>query len=196
MEWRADAARSAPAADGRAGEHAPVAAQVERERVQRERDRADHRENADDAVEDRERAARVGPSQLVLAASVAAKNQKYAAPTQIDWNAVFHLAGPIAAITTPRRAAAWRKSVMNASRPSTIASTHHGQRDVADRRAEREHVAPATRATNRSSACDRWTHEHVHRDERAEQQQLVGERIEQPPEIRLLLARAGEMPST
>ena len=38
---------SAPAANGRAGEHAAVAAQVERERIERERDGADHRQNAD-----------------------------------------------------------------------------------------------------------------------------------------------------
>ena len=39
-------------------------------------------------------------------ARVAAKNQKYAAPCQMSWNPVFHFAGAIAEITTPRRWAA------------------------------------------------------------------------------------------
>src|ERR1700680_2593449 len=68
-------------------------------------------------------AALVQPSAL---ARVAAKNQKWADPTQTDWNPVFHLAEPIAEMTTPRRAAAWRNSVMKISRPITITTIHHG----------------------------------------------------------------------
>src|SRR6185437_3596699 len=46
------------------------------------------------------------PFQSFAVAKVAAKNQKYADPCHTSWNPVFHFAGPIAAITTPRRAAA------------------------------------------------------------------------------------------
>src|SRR5579859_5142263 len=58
--------------------------------------------------------------------ALVAKNQKRAEPIQVHWNPVFHLAGPIAAITVPRRRAAWRNIVMAISRPSTIATTQNG----------------------------------------------------------------------
>src|SRR5688572_5607921 len=56
-----------------------------------------------------------------------AKNQKNAAPTQVSWNPVFHLAGPIAAIVTPFLAAYCRNSVMKISRPSTIPTIQNGR---------------------------------------------------------------------
>src|SRR5690349_1854547 len=61
-----------------------------------------------------------------VAAAVAAANQKKLAPTHVHWSPVFHLAGPMAAMMTPRRAAICRKTVMNSSRPSTTATIHHG----------------------------------------------------------------------
>jgi hypothetical protein len=77
--------------------------QVEPQRPERERHRGDHGDRAEDAVEVREGAAtpRRAPSRG-RSANVAAKNQKYAAPTQIHWKVVFHFAGPMAAITRPR----------------------------------------------------------------------------------------------
>src|SRR5580693_4695895 len=58
--------------------------------------------------------------------ALAAKNQKRAAPIQVHWKPVFHLAGPIAAITVPRCRAAWRNTVITISRPRTIATTQNG----------------------------------------------------------------------
>src|SRR5579863_8676506 len=58
--------------------------------------------------------------------ALVAKNQKRAVPIHVHWNPVFHFAGPIAAITVPRRSAAWRKSVITISRPRTIATTQNG----------------------------------------------------------------------
>src|SRR5438270_555567 len=67
-----------------------------------------------------------GSCPLERFANVAAKNQQYADPCHTNWNPVFHFAGPIAAITTPRRFAACRNRVMKISRPSTITTIQAG----------------------------------------------------------------------
>src|SRR5678815_2188554 len=60
------------------------------------------------------------------AAAAAAKNQKNVAPAHVDWNPVFHFAGPMAEMMMPRRAAYWRNTVITASRPRTTSTTHSG----------------------------------------------------------------------
>lgn len=65
-------------------------------------------------------------SQACRAAYDWAKNQKKAAPVQTLWKVVFHLAGPMALITMPRRAATWRKTVMATSRPITSSTIQSG----------------------------------------------------------------------
>src|SRR5688500_1667809 len=72
------------------------------------------------------KAAHRPPSHSSRRASVAAANQKKAAPTHVHWKPVFHLAGPIAEITRPRRSATCRKIVISSSRPSTTAMIQPG----------------------------------------------------------------------
>ena len=72
------------------------------------------------------------PRQPCSRASVAAKNQQYAAPTQTLWNVVFHFAGPMDEIMTPLRFAISRKPVMKISRPSTTTTTHSGSESHMD----------------------------------------------------------------
>src|SRR5689334_16846847 len=67
-----------------------------------------------------------GPVHPNEAAAVAAQNQKNAAPTHVIWKPVFHFAGPIALITTPRLAAMERNTVMATSRPRITIATQSG----------------------------------------------------------------------
>ena len=64
---------------------------------------------------------------------------------------LFH-AIPIAAMTTPRRAAGWRNSVLNASRPCTMASTHHVS-GISPTGVWKGKTFAATRAPSASPAC-------------------------------------------
>jgi hypothetical protein len=66
---------------------------------------------------------------------------------------------------------------MNSSRPSTTADDPEGQADASPRRLEREVIG-----------------EEIHRHEGADEQRLVGERIEQPAEVGLLFSRTSQLP--
>ena len=129
------------------------------------------------------------------AASVAAKNQKYAEPTQTDWNPVFHFAGPMAPMTTTRAAPR-----AGERRHEHLAAKH--DRDdpprkahVAQWRAEREAVSAhrSDSFVGADAGLSRRRHEHVHRNQRRDEQQLVGERIEQPAEVGDQVPRAREL---
>jgi hypothetical protein len=69
----------------------------------------------------------IGPVQPRCVMRLASQNQQYAAPDQISWMVVFHFAGQIAEMTTPRRAANCRNHVIVISRPMMIATTHHAR---------------------------------------------------------------------
>jgi hypothetical protein len=66
------------------------------------------------------------------------------------------------------------------------------ERDFAERGVEGEHVGQHARR-EAFLGVRRGTHQHEHRDERAEEEEFVGERVEQASEIGLLLARPGEL---
>src|SRR5467141_2421094 len=95
----------------------------------------------------------------------------------------------MAEMTTPRRAAAWRKTVMKISRPITIATIHHGSPTGPKGVANCSRAASMLRARGNQRVVG-WRHQHKHRNQCREQEQLVGERIEEPAKIRDEITRA------
>ena len=102
-------------------------------------------------------------------------------------------------ITTPRHAAAWRKTVMNSSRPRTTTRIQSGSptapNGVTNGAGSRQAGGSTVNAANAAAAIRARTLEHVDRGAASRhEQQFVGQRIEQAAKVRDQIAVAGELP--